>query len=297
MTSTGALRGHVTVVTGASRGIGEAIARRVAEEGSDLFLVARDERRLHDVARRIEAEHGVRALVRAVDLAAPGSTAELGATVDGELGRIDGLVNNAGVVGPVGRIDTTDPTAWMHALATNVGGVMAMTRACVPVMARTGGSIVNLSGGGVGGAGVEHNVSAYTTSKAAIATLTETLAAELEPLDIRVNCIAPGPVATAFLEPVLEAGPATAGDALFANAGSPDRPSEPSDRFLAFVVHLLSPRSRATSGRLLSARWDSPADLDRLSAEGADPSMYRMRRIDGVLFGPERDPHAKETPA
>lgn len=275
---------RLTVVTGASRGIGRVTAEAIAASGSDLVIIGRDETALSRAATEIGEATSARVVPCQVDVADTASPAVLADLVAREFGRVDGLVNNAAILGPVGRIDTVDLGDWARALATNVTAVAAVVAALVPLMATTGGSIVNLSGGGLGGPSVQTNVSAYTASKAAIATLTETLAVELEPLGIRVNAIAPGPVATGFLSPVIDAGRERSGAVLFDAATHADVPSTPSRAFLDFVLFLLSDRSRSLTGRLLSARWDSPTDLERSDAPDLGPSRYRMRRIDGVLF-------------
>ena len=279
-----ALRDKVCVVTGASRGIGRAVALELAARGADLLLCARGVDGLERAAAEIAERFPVTVHVAAADLSEDDAGDAVSAAIGTHFGRVNGLVNNAGQLGPVGLIDEVDPVAWASALLANVAGTVRLIGALVPVFAASGGgSIVNLSGAGMGGPSVPSRVSAYTASKAAIVSLSETLAAELHDRGVRVNAIAPGAVATRFLQPVLEAGAQRAGDELYRAAASGDAPSAPSRQFLEWLSYLLSDESGWLTGRLVSARWD---DLEKLASHAQldGGSLYTMRRIDDVLY-------------
>jgi NAD(P)-dependent dehydrogenase (short-subunit alcohol dehydrogenase family) len=193
-------------------------------------------------------------------------------------------------LGPVGRVDEVDLEEWKSALEVNVVGVVSMCSAFVPQMARAGGgSILNLSGGGIGGPGVPERISAYTTAKAGVAMLTETLARELAPSAVRVNAIAPGPLPTGFLAPVLEAGPEAAGGGLHGTAAAMSEGALPElygdDRLGSLLLFLLSEESSWVTGKLVSARWDSVESLRSSEKQLRDTSLLTLRRIDGELFG------------
>ena len=174
-------------------------------------------------------------------------------------GGIDVLVNNAGLLGPVGPAHETEPDAWLRAVRVNLGGCFLCCRAVLPGMiARGRGGIVNLSGGGA--VGPRPWFSAYGAAKAGIVRFTETLAAEVAPHGVRVNAVAPGAVPTAMAREAAEAlagtaGSGAAGDAQERGAGTPERAAE-------LVLYLVSPRSGRLSGRLLSAVWDDWQNLD-----------------------------------
>jgi NAD(P)-dependent dehydrogenase (short-subunit alcohol dehydrogenase family) len=199
-------------------------------------------------------------------------------------------VNNAAVLGPVGRIDTIDLDAWRQAIEVNVVGVANLCAVFAPQMAEIGrGSIVNVSGGGTGGPNVAGHISAYTAAKAAIVALTETLAKELTSSSIRVNAIAPGPLRTAFLNPVLEAGPEAAGPVLYEDskrrAGKDKDAAEISEGFASLVRYLLSDESEWLTGKLVSARWESADSLRARKDRLLETSLLTLRRIDDTLFG------------
>jgi NAD(P)-dependent dehydrogenase (short-subunit alcohol dehydrogenase family) len=152
------------------------------------------------------------------------------------------------------------------------------------MVAAGAGSIVNLSGGGIGGPGVPPRASAYTSSKAAVAVLTETLAGELAGTGVRVNAVAPGNTPTGFMREVLAVGPDRAGSALFETARSQDREHPEPIGLEAMVLFLLSDDAAWVTGRLLSARRDPIDSLVARRAVIERSSLYRLRRIDADLY-------------
>lgn len=185
------LEGRVALVTGASRGIGEAIARRFGREGARVALAARDDAACRRIAGEIERDGGEAFAVRC-DVTDPGSIAHAVAAVVGKWERIDVLVNNAGVGGPT-PLDDPDDSRWDAILATNLTGVFRVTRAAVPHMS-DGGRVINLSSV-VGRFGVAGHA-AYSATKHGVIGLTRTFALELAPRRITVNAMCPGWVET-----------------------------------------------------------------------------------------------------
>lgn len=182
-------RGRTTVITGASRGIGRAIALQLAEEGSDLVLVARGSEALEQTGRDC-ADFGVRAEILPLDLADPGGLESAVQARLRSLSRIDHLVNNAGVTrdGLLMRMKLTD---WDAVLSVNLTAAFLVTRAVVPAMIRAHfGRIVNISSV-VGMMGNPGQVN-YCASKAGLLGFTVSLAREVAPRNITVNAIAPG---------------------------------------------------------------------------------------------------------
>jgi meso-butanediol dehydrogenase/(S,S)-butanediol dehydrogenase/diacetyl reductase len=182
----------VAVVTGAARGIGLAAVEWFLERGYRVALIDIDRDELSRAAAglpdadRIVAIHG--------DVSDPEQVEAAVARIDTRFGRIDALVNNAGVAvfAPIGATSFAD---WRHVFATNLDGAFLCSQACVPVMLRTGGgAIVNIAS--ISGLRASTLRVAYGTSKAALIHLTRQQAAELGTVGIRANAIAPGPVET-----------------------------------------------------------------------------------------------------
>lgn len=196
------LSGSVALVTGASRGIGEAIAVGFADAGADVAVVARSREALEATADRVR-DAGARAVVATADVTDDAAVAAAFETAADELGPVDTLVNNAGVNPYFGRTGELDVETWEHILAVNATGTFRCTRAFGRrVLERDGtGAIVNI--GSVGSVRGLPYQAPYTASKHAIAGLTRALAVEWAP-DVRVNAIAPGYVKTDLTEGVRE---------------------------------------------------------------------------------------------
>jgi NAD(P)-dependent dehydrogenase (short-subunit alcohol dehydrogenase family) len=193
----------VTVVTGASQGIGQVIARELAGRGDTVVLAARNIDGLKETAAAIEKAGG-RHLVVETDVTDRSSIDELVTGVTRDLGRIDNLINNSGVGGPSGRLWEVDPDQWRETFDVNVFGVFDVTRAVMPVMIGQGsGSIVII--GSISGKRPLYGRSSYTTTKTALIGLTRTLAIEAGEHGIRVNLISPGFVSGPRIEWVMKA--------------------------------------------------------------------------------------------
>jgi 3-oxoacyl-[acyl-carrier protein] reductase len=284
------LTGRVCVVSGGSRGLGRSIADLLAGQGAALAVCARGERELQAAAEELRREHGREVFAAALDVRDERAVADFARATEQELGAAYALVNNAAVLGPVGAIDEIDLGEWARALEVNVVGVLNMCAAFAPHMARAGGgAIVNLAGGGIGGPGVPDRIGAYTTAKAGVVMLTETLARELLPLAVRVNAIAPGPLPTGFLRPVLDAGPGAVSEDLFATAtalgaSATDDLEGVDERLTSLLLFLLSDESSWLTGKLVSVRWESVERLRAAKEQIRKTSLLTLRRIDGTLF-------------
>ncbi|HSV44338.1 MAG TPA: SDR family oxidoreductase [Ramlibacter sp.] len=184
--------GRVAVVTGAARGIGLGIARWFLDQGWRVALLDIDAATLAQADLSLAAPG--RTLALACDVSAPGQVQQAVDAVVRDFGRIDTLVNNAGIAvfKPIGE---TAFDEWRAVLATNLDGPFLCTQACVPAMLRAGGgSVVNIAS--ISGLRASTLRVAYGTSKAALIHLTRQQAVELGTQGIRVNAIAPGPVET-----------------------------------------------------------------------------------------------------
>lgn len=276
------LEGKRAIVTGASRGLGAVIAGALWRAGADLLLVARSEPALRELRSRLLASPTgtQRVHVVAADLREPAAARTIIAEARRIWPRVDILVNNAGVIGPIGMVADNDWREWRETIQVNLLAPVELCKLAIDWMreAGGGGSIVNLSGGGASMA--RPRFSAYATAKCALVRFSETIAAEVADLSIRVNCISPGVMNTAMLQETLKAGPDRVGReeysriAKFATDGALD-PQEAAD----LAVYLVSARSTGITGKLISAVWDPWRSLDEHAEDLGDSDIYTLRRI------------------
>jgi len=183
------LAGKTVLITGAGRGIGEAVAHAFARAGANLVLMARTQHDIDWVAER-SASCGVSSLALAGDVSQRADVARVVAVAQKTFGRIDALVNAAGIYGPIGTFVENDLRAWAETIETNLLGTVFCMHAVLPGMiARRNGVVINFSGGGA--VAPFPRFSAYSTSKAAVVRLTETVAEEVKEFGVRINTIAP----------------------------------------------------------------------------------------------------------
>ena len=195
------LKDKVALVTGASRGIGAAIARELAEAGAHVALAGRDEATLQETARSLPK--GNHAVAVKADVADTSDLDRLVGKVVGELGGIDILVNNAGLMPPAKQIYNADLDEWQTVMNINLRAPWYLSKLVHPHMkSRGGGAIVNVSST----SGLHHDIGlgVYGISKAGVVMLTEVCAKEWARDNIRVNCIAPGIIKTQLAGSIID---------------------------------------------------------------------------------------------
>lgn len=276
-----ALAGRNAIVTGASHGLGAAIARRFLDAGSAVAICGRDP---HALAAQHEALHndfpGSKIVSVPTDVANAAEVDVLFERALTELGSIDVLVNNAGIYGPMGTIETLDLNEWIHAIEVNLFGTVACCiRAVEQFKPRQAGKIINISGGGA--TSPMPGISAYAASKAAVVRFTESLALEVSPYGIDVNAVAPGALKTRLADELLAAGPEKVGADFherMANLQASDQ-CTPLEVGAELCTYLASAASDGITGRLISAPWDPwPFTSSVRSALNAS-DVYTLRRI------------------
>lgn len=236
------LRDRVILITGATDGIGRALAMHAAKHGAQVVLHGRSVEKLEAVYDEIEAlDDAPRPSIAVMDLAVADSDAyrSLADSVSSEFGRLDGLVNNAGILGERYAIEQYDAALWQQVMHVNVTAAFAITQVCLPLLRQSEDASIIFTSSGVGRTGKAY-WGAYAVSKFATEGLSQVLANELEHTPIRVNCVNPGPVRTKMRR---DAYPAEDRDAL-------RRPED----VLATYMYLLGPDSREVTGQSLDAQ-------------------------------------------
>ncbi len=188
------LKSKTAVITGASRGIGAATARHFAAQGANVVLAARSTGEIEAVAEEIRAAGGAASAI-SCDVSRYDDVKAAIALADTAFGGVDFLINNAGVIDPISRLESSEPAGWAKCIDINVNGVYYGLRAALPRMQAAGsGVVVNISSGAATSAleGWSH----YCASKAAVLSLTRTADKELAGGPVRVVGLSPGTVAT-----------------------------------------------------------------------------------------------------
>jgi 3-oxoacyl-[acyl-carrier protein] reductase len=275
------LAGRNAIITGASQGLGQAIAADFIRAGANVLLCARSEADLERTRAALAAQAGPaqKVLARPCDVADEAQVNALAAFALRELGAVQVLVANAGVYGPMGPTETVDLQEWRRGLEINLFGLLLPCRALIPHFKKAGyGKIVVLSGGGA--TNPLPNISCYAASKAAAVRLAETLAEELRPFHVDVNAVAPGALKTRLVDQVLAAGPEKVGEAFFAkNKKWAEEGATPLELGAGLCVYLASQESDGITGKLISAQWDPWRTLHERREELAKSDIYCLRRI------------------
>ena len=236
------LRDRIILVTGASDGIGRALALHAAELGAQVILHGRNVAKLEAIYDQIEAlESAPRPSIAVVDLATADTTAytSLGDSLAAEYGRLDGLVHNASILGDRFSIEQYDAAQWQRVMHVNVTAAFALTQVCLPMLHKSDDASILFTSSGVGRTGRAF-WGAYAVSKFATEGFSQVLADEHRHSNLRVNCINPGATRTAMR---LAAFPAENRDAL-------KRPEE----ILSAYIYLLGPDSREVTGQSIDAQ-------------------------------------------
>jgi len=232
------LQDRIAVVTGGGYGIGKAIGLALAREGADVVVASRTESALKKTAAEIEAM-GRKSLVLVTDLSDKDQIQAMVEKTMAKFGKIDILVNNSGIEGPIMDVSEMDIAGWEHLLSVNLTGAMLCSRYVLEkgMIPRKSGVIINITSG-AGRRGLATR-SAYSSSKFALIGLTQSLASEVGKYGIRVNAIAPGGVEGERVERVLKAAAKNAG--------------------MSYKKFLENVNSRSTLGRMVKP--DEVADL------------------------------------
>jgi NAD(P)-dependent dehydrogenase (short-subunit alcohol dehydrogenase family) len=275
------LENRYAIITGASVGLGFEIAKKYLEAGASLMICARNEMLLDEAALTLRAVAGTGQSVLAMpaDISELADVTALVSAALREFGRLDVLVNNAGVAGPCGAIEDIDLKEWFRAIEINLLGSVLLSRAVLPHFKKAArGKIIQLSGGGA--TSPLPGLSAYAASKAAVIRLVETLAEETRPHHIDVNAIAPGALNTRLLDEFLAAGPERVGPAFYERSlRQKEEGGTPLGKGADLAVFLGSPLSDGITGKLISAVWDPWEALSDHLEDLRETDIYTLRRI------------------
>jgi len=239
----------VVLITGGSKGIGKAAALKFHELGYRIAICSKTKTELDEVADKTNA------LAVFCDVRCPDHVKKMVDAVVAAYGRIDVLVNCAGILGPQGHLEDNDISAWKDCIDVNLIGTVNCVKEVFPIMKKQGfGRIVTFAGGGVGGDKIEPGFSAYATSKFAVAGFTEAMSKELQFYDITINAVSPGAIDTDMARQ------------RWVKGDSPDKIVE--------LITYLAVAPKKINGKVLSAKWD-----DYKNADYTKQNLFMLRRV------------------
>ncbi|OGT45978.1 MAG: hypothetical protein A3E83_02670 [Gammaproteobacteria bacterium RIFCSPHIGHO2_12_FULL_41_20] len=284
------LQDKTALITGASRGLGLYIAKRFWELGSSLILVARNKHKLELCYEELSASTKSQQSIQLIssNLGENHAISQLTQQISHK--KIDILVNNAAIQGPIGNSWENNWSEWEQTLQVDLFAPIALCRAVIPGMIqRQYGKIINLSGGGATNA--RPKFSAYAVSKAGLVRFSETLAEEVNPFNISVNCIAPGAMNTDMLREIVAAGKDKVGEREYTQVtkkiADENSGMQQATELCAFLA---SPQSDGITGKLIHAVWDPWKNLAEYVEELKASDIYTLRRIVPQDRGKNWDP-------
>ena len=275
------LKGKNIILTGAGRGIGQAIALKCAGEGASLALLSRTLTELEETLQLIKSfSPGSESFP--VDISDSSGLGECFNHINNHFNGIDVLINNAGIQHPIGLFHQNDFILWKKNIEVNLFGTANLIHLVLPGMvSKHKGKIINMSGGGA--TGPRPNFSAYAVAKTAIVRLTENLAEEYKDSGIDINALAPGAVNTKMLDEVLSARENAGKEFCEAEKRREKGGTDP-ESAANLVVFLASELSDGITGKLISAPWDPWVDSKFQEELRNQADLGTLRRIDNKYF-------------
>ena len=276
------LKNKNIILTGGGRGIGRIVAQKCDLEGANLALIDIIKENLVETKNLLRNQNK-HSFFKVLDISIEDSVRKNFEEIINRFdGKIDVLINNAGIQGPIGEFPSNNISEWKRNVEINLFGTAHCTHAVLPYMVnRKYGKIINLSGGG--STSPRPNFTAYGVSKTAIVRFTETLAEELRQHHIDVNAISPGAINTKMLEEILlekdKAGKEY-NQALSRKENGGNNPEFP----VNLICFLASSLSDGITGKLISAIWDPWQDTGFQTMLKEDKDLATLRRIDNKYF-------------
>lgn len=280
----GLLDAKTVVITGGSLGIGLEIAKKAVAAGARVIIAARNQSNLEKALADLKDISAKDHQLYKIDISQYEEVHAFAKWCTDKFGAIDGLVNCAGVYGPIGKLPVIDIKKFDEAIRINFFGTVYMCHAFMPVMkAVSRKKIINYSGGGA--ATPFPHYTAYATSKIAIVRFTENLSLEMNADGFDVNCVAPGFVITRLHQDTLAAGPELCQPAFYENTKKQIEAGGVSpDKAANLTVYLLSRDSDGITGKFISAPWDVWEEETFRERLRNDKDFATMRRIDDKSF-------------
>ena len=262
------------LITGASEGLGLEIAKKFIREGHNVAICARRRVKLDEALTQLEQLAKDQILLwDTVDVSKETEIKEFIDDCIINFGKIDVLINNAGIYGPKGKIEDISSEEWKACIDINLFGTFYAMKHIIPHMKKNKyGKIINLSGGGA--TAPLPFISAYAASKCAVVRLTETIAEECKEFNIDINAIAPGLLDTRLLGEIKAVGPDVVGHKFYERVT--EQQTTPLSLGADLCYYLASKESNGITGKLISANWD---EWKTLHTKELTKDLYTLRRV------------------
>jgi NAD(P)-dependent dehydrogenase (short-subunit alcohol dehydrogenase family) len=271
------LTGKRILVTGGSMGIGRACAAACLQAGARVMICARTGGPLFETADGFKQKGLSTIAVRVADVTDESQVTELFRSTVQEFGTLDGVIHCAGIYGPIGPVMDVEPSVWWEAVRVNLFGTFLVGREACRTMQSGGGRVVLFSGGGA--AMPFPNYTAYACSKVGVVRLTETLAQEMKPFNVEINCVAPGFVITRLHQHTLDAGERAGASFLETTKRQMASGGVPASVGAQAAAFLVSDQAKGITGKFVAAPYDGwdawPEHLDELQ----QLDVFTLRRI------------------
>lgn len=264
------------IITGGTSGIGKVVAANFLDKGASVLVISSTKKKVEECKKSFSSGD-LSALV--ADVSDTKSYSKIRAFIKNKFkGKVDVLVNAAGIYGPIDKLEKIKPRDWTNTFFVNVFGTVYMCMLVIPFMKKKkSGKIINFSGGGDG---PFPRFTAYSSSKIAVVRFTESLGKELRDYNIQVNTIAPGAVNTGFLENVLRVGPEKAGKEFYLRSVRQKREGGISPQKSAdLILFLSSEKAGKLTGKIISAVWDDWKKFPKRIKKINSSDVFNTRRI------------------
>jgi NAD(P)-dependent dehydrogenase (short-subunit alcohol dehydrogenase family) len=275
------LKNKNIILTGAGRGIGREIAKKLSSEGANLVLIARTESELIETLEILNSKNNSTFYIP-LDISNEEKVIKSFGEILKRVKTVDCLINNAGVQPPIGPFNKINLSEWKQNININLFGTVNCTYAVMNKMIEgKKGKIINMAGGG--STSPRPNFSAYSVSKTAIVRFTETIARELKEFNIDVNAVSPGAINTGMNEEVIKANE-NAGDEYYEALNRKQEGGNNPAHAAELIYYLCSDLSDGITGKLISAQWDPWNDKCFRELLRTDKDIATLRRIDNKTY-------------
>ncbi len=277
------LTNQVVLITGASKGLGYEIAKYFLKFGSNLMICSRNDIQIRKAYKKLNKikKKDQKISYSVTDISSFKQVKKLINKTIKRFKKIDVLVNNAAILGPIGHIEKINWNEWVKTIQINLLGSVMLCRIVVPYFKkRNKGKIIQLSGGGA--ASPLPFISSYAVSKAAIVRFIENLSEEVKKYNIDINAVAPGQMKTRMLDEILRSGPLKLGKEYYQKCLNFKRTGRSSkSKICELILFLASNYSDGITGKLISAQWDEWKIRANYKKLLQNSDVYTLRRIVG----------------